>query len=658
MTSRFRDLPRAPRLLLQTYGAKGIGRRALYEAQRRSGYLERALPLRERFDSADDGWGWALRLDLDQMRRSYERLADLQAVREQVIEEAERTLSGHMRFYGWAWKQVDWPPRWHVNPWTGYEYPAVHWTQISDFQPERGDIKDVWEMSRLPFTCLLARAWVLTDDDRYAIAWWEALEDWMEHNPPNRGVNWKCGQETSLRGIAVQFGLMTFGDHESTTPNRERLACALLRASVDRVSRTLRYALSQRNNHAISETVFLATTTIGGLAPSGIGLVANRALREAIADQFYEDGWYAQHSFNYHRLALHALLWLHLVRSSAGLPVLGFVNGAIERSRRLLGVAQEASSGWMPNLGSNDGALLFPLSATHPRDFRPLLSTLGGGINESVDELDRTQEESIWLSRTRRGPREDERARSVETNGRNVKSIGGSRSHAVIRTGAPRHRANHDDQLHLDLWVDGINVLADPGTYRYTGPAPWQNALSDRRVHNVPFSNESRPRLGRFLPLTWPVSTILEHRRPAPDWEVLVCHRTSGGTEQRRVIVRFEDAYLVVDDACDAPFRTRWTFGQMGRVDVGADLAEVWVGPAHASFWGDVEVLTPLEDDPISAWLAPGYGQRRATTALLVRSPGIPVHALIRPRGSRALEIDSDAILAGNGPPEGWMVAV
>jgi hypothetical protein len=47
--------------------------------------------------------------------------------------------------------------------------------------------------------------------------------------------------------------------------------------------------------------------------------------------------------------------------------------------------------------------------------------------------------------------------------------------HLVIRCGPIGQRGNgghdHDDQLSVDLWLDGAHVLADPGTFVYT-PLP------------------------------------------------------------------------------------------------------------------------------------------------------------------------------------------
>jgi hypothetical protein len=644
-----RDLPRVARSLLRTYGVTGIGRRALYESQLRSGYLPRTLPATTELIPAEPGWDWPLRLDLSEIRHGYAALGDVDAIREQVVREAERTLAGETRFYGWAWKEVGWPPRWQTNPWTGRAYPQVHWSQISDLQPEVGDIKDVWEMSRWPFTYLLARAWLLTDDDRYPEAWWAAVEDWIAQNPPNLGVNWRCGQETSLRGIAAQFGLMAFGDHPSATADRLLKVGGLLRASVERVAPTLRYALSQRNNHAISEAVFLETAALGGVGPASVGRSARRALEEAVADQFYADGWYAQHSLNYLRLALHALVWLDRVRTLAGLAPVEVLRDVLGRSAELVDAVVEPTSGWAPNLGANDGALLFPLSTCEHRDLRPVLATLGRPVADQGGGPE--HEEAVWL----RPDREPSGTRS-SVDGRHLVVLEGPRSRAVIRSGSSRHRQSHDDLLHLDLWIDGENVLADPGTYRYTAPAPWGNALADRRVHNVPFTDHASDlRLGRFLRVSWPHAEIVEHAR-RDGTELVELRFTDDRDELCRTVLRRGDHYLIVDDGFGEPFTTRWTCGSQAEVELTARGAEITTACGRLVAWGEVEVLAADPDDPSSAWIAPHYAQREPTTAVLVRDE-IPRRRvfLVGPREDAGLAFDVTAIATGGLPPERWL---
>ena len=131
------------------------------------------------------------------------------------------------------------------------------------------------------------------------------------------------------------------------------------------------YALSQRNNHAISELVFLLS-----LPGKPNGRLC-RLLREALDDQFFDDGSYAQQSHVYERLAVHALVWLMLVRPDLPPAVGSRTRSVLDRAAAFLQRCSDPVSGLLANYGANDGSLLFPLAAAAPLDVRPTLAMLG-----------------------------------------------------------------------------------------------------------------------------------------------------------------------------------------------------------------------------------------------------------------------------------------
>src|SRR5262249_52646349 len=66
-------------------------------------------------------------------------------------------------------------------------------------------------------------------------------------------------------------------------------------------------------------------------------------------------------------------------------------------------------------------------------------------------------------------------------------------------------RPGHADQLHLDLWWDGVNLACDAGTYLYNGLPPWNNSLAFTRVHNTVTldGQDQMTRASRFLWVRW-----------------------------------------------------------------------------------------------------------------------------------------------------------
>jgi hypothetical protein len=76
---------------------------------------------------------------------------------------------------------------------------------------------------------------------------------------------------------------------------------------------------------------------------------------------------------------------------------------------------------------------------------------------------------------------------------------------ASLRARRYASRPAHADQLHVDLWFQGRNILMDAGTYAYNLQPPWDNGLACAAAHNslVLDGGEPMRRAGRFLWLGW-----------------------------------------------------------------------------------------------------------------------------------------------------------
>jgi len=66
-------------------------------------------------------------------------------------------------------------------------------------------------------------------------------------------------------------------------------------------------------------------------------------------------------------------------------------------------------------------------------------------------------------------------------------------------------RPSHADALHVDLWVNNLNILRDGGTYSYNTDLKWINYFSGTESHNtIQFDDlEQMPRISRFLFGNW-----------------------------------------------------------------------------------------------------------------------------------------------------------
>lgn len=581
--SGMQSVVRIGRAVLHAFGVRGVARRIGYVARVRSGWYRRVTPALHDYSSFRP-LEWNHRFDLELIREQYRQVGLENTVRRNVIAEAEELLGGSLRFYGGAPRNVGWPPDWHRFP-DGTDGPErLHWTRVSDDLPR--DVKDLWEPSRFGFTFLLARAYVLTGDDRWVEAWWEAVEDWARNNRPNEGINWRCGQEASLRAIAWCFGVSAFGHHPSSTTERLELVQRMLTATVRRVRPTLGYALSQRNNHALSELVFLLSV--------GPDSHLERLLREALRDQWYEDGSYSQQSLNYERLAVHVLVWLIQVQRNLGKGTLDAVRACLTGATAFFERCSDPVSGRLPNSGANDGALLFDLDVVQRWDIRPTLDLLGAGKD--------SYESGIWLPSVRL----DLPHQSIDAETSTFVTMRGNRSLLLSHVGPSRHRPGDDDQQSIELIIDGDPVVTDPGSYRYSGSEPWRQPFVRDQAHNAPhLSSPGRAAVGRFLRESSPVAHVVEHCIDS-GLEVLVIERPLGEGVALRAVIRRDDEYAIVDRVLGTPATIRWL------------LAPKTIERVHIDSPHEIHELERSDDEPLSGWWAPLYGEREPSIARVV----------------------------------------
>ena len=89
-----------------------------------------------------------------------------------------------------------------------------------------------------------------------------------------------------------------------------------------------------------------------------------------------EDGTYLQFSMNYHRVVVQLLTWAITLADRNGERFCDEVYKRAYQSVNFLYQCQDDLTGWLPNYGSNDGALFFKLNDCDYRDYRPQLDAL------------------------------------------------------------------------------------------------------------------------------------------------------------------------------------------------------------------------------------------------------------------------------------------
>ena len=414
-----------------------------------------------------------------------------------------RAWDDRLWWFGWHSAPLpDAPPDWFANPFSDTVQPdaTLDWWRISDFGT--GDIKGLWELSRMDW----AVAWATTAacGDVSALErlnlW---LADWAECNPPYKGPNWKCGQEASIRVMHLVAAAWVLG--QDRTP--EQGLVDLLRAHLQRIAPTMSYAIGQQNNHGTSEAaaLFIGGSFLAGHDPRADAWArkGRRWLEERAASLIEADGSFSQYSVTYHRVMLDTYSLAEAWRRHRGLPAFSArLRERLAAATDWLWTMTDAETGDVPNIGANDGARLLQLTGTDYRDFRPstqLAAALFRGEDVFGSGLWATPRN--WLGVPDGKPSNAPSSQSFDQGGYHV--LRNASAIAVLRYPRFRFRPSQADALHVDLWHKGINLLRDAGTFSYNAEgAAW---FAGTAAHNtIEFdTRDQMPRLGRFLFGDW-----------------------------------------------------------------------------------------------------------------------------------------------------------
>jgi len=597
-----RRWPGAAGTLARTFGVRGAALRAAHEL-RRASHRFRAAP-RHAVDVSAPRPDGAFRVDADGLRAPTDVAA--------ALDRADRVVAGEYQAYRWTWTPL---PRdaggWLRHPATGHAYAAdAPWWNVPHLDAAAGDIKDVWEPARFAWAYDLVRASLLTGDARYADAFATHFARWRASSPPFRGPHWSCGQETAIRAVALLYA-------EANLPLAPDVADAVigtLAASAERIDDALGYAVSQRNNHAISEAVGLLAlgVRLRGAHPDAERwrTRGRRWLARLVEEQFAPDGWYVQHSFTYLRLALDQCVVAERVLRAAGErlpePAARRLRAAVE----LLLAVVEPTTGEVPNHGANDGAFVHPITTAGYRDFRPIITaacaTWGVPLPANVAA---DAEVLAWLAlpTPHAAPPLGDGVRSGASGWAAARA---GATLVFLRAGRYRTRPSHVDPLHVDVRLGRDEVVVDAGTFAYNAAPPWRNALVGGHVHNGPLVDGREPgvRGPRFLWYAWPDARLVSAEW-TDDGATIVAERA--GTI-RRTVRATADGVRVVDEVAPATgdeVVVRW----LVHPDAPADALAVEPGRD-----GDVTVET-ASDARLAGWYSPAYGVRVASRVVVAR---------------------------------------
>ena len=455
-----------------------------------------------------------------------------------LLAEADEIVEGKFRMFGGEPVEIKLTFNQHLHHWAKYETnPKL----LSNLYSQISDIKFIWEPARFGWAYILGRAYHLTRNETYAETFWHYFETFTNANPPNLGPHWMNGQEVAIRLMAFVWASQVFETAAASSSERRARLAESIAAHASRIPPTLVYARAQNNNHLVTEAAGLYTAGLA-LGHPGWRALGWRWLNWAFRHQISGYGEYIQHSSNYHRVMLHAALWVHAIRDADWPPL---TLQSLGRATHWLFSMLDPASGRTPNLGANDGALILPLAVTPFNDFRPTVQAAARAFLRFQMPGGVWDEMSLWLGL-------DAHEKAYDPSLYLADHPRGRDSWAYLRASTFPSRLGHMDQLHLDLWWRGLDVAQDAGTYLYNADHPWDNPLVTGRVHNTVTvdGRDQMTRAGRFMTLDWfpAYSKSMVSTDESVLGQVTGYHKGYRGVRHERTVTVYADERWVVED--------------------------------------------------------------------------------------------------------------
>jgi len=457
-------------------GLRYVRFRTIFEVKKRLSILKMSFPTKtktEQYESHEQWTKVARPFFFD-----FQAQIELDSIPNKILaEKAEKIKKGQFLYFSGIEYNLGNGYDWVTNPDTGYKYSnTIHWLSINDYSQSSGDIKYVWEKSRFSFLYILIRDEFHNGTDNSAFIFNEII-DWIDKNPVNCGPNWICSQEISLRVMNWVFAIYFY--KEKSIPNEEQWQKILnsIYWQIDHVYQNIDFSrIAVRNNHAISES--FALYYVGTLFPffkssekwrkSG-----KKWFEEEVLYQVYNDGTFLQYSMNYHRVLIQLLTWAIGISEINGDT---FSKEVKEKAYKALNFAfqcQDEFSGHLPNYGANDGAIFFPLNESEYRDYRPQINALHKLLTgkSAYNTNGVWNEDSYWYgNKLKDGIGFEPISKKmgiVRFDDGGFYLFRQNERFTFIRCGSHPNRPSQADNLHLDIWYQGRNLIVDAGSYKY-----------------------------------------------------------------------------------------------------------------------------------------------------------------------------------------------
>ncbi len=424
-----------------------------------------------------------------------------------IVQAADRICEHSFDLLGSGVVKLGWPIDWHSDFKTGHRWnPGQYHAEIRPASYPGGyDLKVPWELSRCQHFPWLGQAYWLTGNEKYTREFRAEVEDWIQQNTPDYGVNWACSMDIAIRAVNWLWGYAFFQSSPVLDDGFRFAFYKSLLSHGRHIKGNLERTATFTGNHYLADIVGLIY--LGILLPElkeaqswrDFGL---KELEREMFKQVYPDGGNYEASTSYHRLVTELFLSATLL---ARLNGHNFSEAYMRRLEAMLEFILQITKpdGTVPIVGDQDNGRLHRLKvweipAREWKDFRSLLAI--GCVLFNKPEWGKAAgdqwEDAIWFygskafgafQHSSQLPRPKMESKGFKDSGiyimRAEDIFVAVDAGPIGQDGKGGHA--HNDSLSLELFASGQTWIQDPGTYVYTADYQARNLFRSTAFHNT-----------------------------------------------------------------------------------------------------------------------------------------------------------------------------
>lgn len=470
-----------------------------------------------------------------------------------TIQLSEKYCKGNLKFFNTDIKFQNWHK---IN---NFEWSLEPSSTINYFGKNRKqDIKYIWELNRMHFITVLAKAYYITGKEKYSKSVINYLSSWIDENPYLKGVNWMEGIEAAIRMYSWIFSYAFIINSRNLTP---KINLKILK-SIYLHGKFIKDFLSDKwytnNNHILAElsALILISISFPNVRQSKNWLkFALKNLVNEVESQILTDGATWESSTGYQKFDLELLLYPLILLDKNNINVQSTIYKKVKKMAIFLNFIS-IKDGKIPRVGDEDqGFVLNLCNWDYDNIFE--ISSLANFYYKQKNFLNNKSELVFWISN---GKINSENNISYSYPTFKVFQESGyvvfksKDDYLLFITGIQNRRYLHAPHRHVDVlsFVYGKNncfFIDDPGTYTYFSADIMRNKFRRIQMHNTITVDDKNPSdLSGLFEMSPNLKTKIEKQGIFNDMRYVVASQNNYKfLIHKRAVLQFQKGFIIYD---------------------------------------------------------------------------------------------------------------